>query len=134
MAAATLSLQIPGGPDAAHAARRVVCDAVEDALDPKAAADLRLLVSELVTNSVIHGHVTDGERLRLEVEMTADAVRVSVIDDGPGFAASFDNGGDAYAIGHWGLLLVERLSNRWGASVNSHTRVWFELSLRAGGS
>jgi len=34
--------------------------------------------------------------------------------------------------GGWGLVLVERLSTRWGVRVNDHTCVWAEFDLGAG--
>jgi anti-sigma regulatory factor (Ser/Thr protein kinase) len=84
----------------------------------------RLLVSELVTNSILHG----GASGPLEVCMDAQADRlyVEVRDSGSGFAprpramASAGTGG-------FGLFLVERLADRWGVARDGSTRVWFEL-------
>jgi anti-sigma regulatory factor (Ser/Thr protein kinase) len=91
-------------------------------LDSGLLADASLLVSELVTNSVLHGAGT-AVRLRLETD-DRGGLRCEVLDDGAGFvptppAVRRDAGG-------WGLQLVDRLADRWGVADGS-THVWFEL-------
>jgi signal transduction histidine kinase len=102
---------------------RHALDEVAAELDPAVLEDARLLVTELVTNSVRHGA---GDQVRLILDIPArDQLRCEVIDDGSGFlpiaraANSTDEGG-------WGLYLVEKLAARWGVSTGS-THVWFEL-------
>jgi anti-sigma regulatory factor (Ser/Thr protein kinase) len=88
------------------------------------AEDVALVVSELVTNAVIHGP-NAGVELRLEG--TPTVLRVEVCDDG---TARFDwpvDGSDS--DGHWGLGLVTRFSERAGVEWRPCTTVWCEFDL-----
>jgi CheY-like chemotaxis protein/anti-sigma regulatory factor (Ser/Thr protein kinase) len=88
----------------------------------------RLLLSELVANSVRHAQLAPGQRIRVAASATADRLRVVVEDDGRGFdlAAAAP---PADAPHGRGLGLLDALSHRWGASQEGCTRVWFELAL-----
>lgn len=85
---------------------------------------VKLLVSEAVTNSVRHAGLGAQERIELEVSAADDRVRVDVIDHGRGFdpAQPIEPGPD----GGFGLLLVGRLSDRWGFE-RADSRLWFEI-------
>ena len=83
--------------------------------------DLRLMVSELVTNAVMHG--VGAISLRIDVE--ADAVRVEVADEGNVALAPSPEPG---AHGGWGLRIVEQLADDWGVLEGS-TKVWFRLRV-----
>jgi anti-sigma regulatory factor (Ser/Thr protein kinase) len=117
-----LSLRLDRGPGAAARARRGLANLRGD-LDDPLMETLRLLVTELVTNSVRH---TGGDTVTLKVLVGDAAVWTEVIDGGPGFdpatgASEADHTG-------WGLFLVERLAERWGVDQNGgDTKVWFEL-------
>jgi anti-sigma regulatory factor (Ser/Thr protein kinase) len=85
---------------------------------------LRLLVTELVTNSVRH---TGADTVLLTVLVGNSAVWTEVTDAGPGFDAA-RVGSPASDHTGWGLFLVERLTERWGVDKDHHgTKVWFEL-------
>jgi anti-sigma regulatory factor (Ser/Thr protein kinase) len=91
---------------------------------------LRLLVSELVTNSV--RHVTGStEPVELAVRIGPRAIRVEVRDGGSGFKPGKPQ--PRGADGGFGLFLVERMASRWGVDTQDGTRVWFELDLAPGG-
>ena len=94
------------------------------AVDPATLETLRLLVGELVTNSVRHGA---GEEVIVSVRTTPETVRVEVTDRGPGFSP-VRRAKDADAASGWGLYLVAAFSDRWGVKRNGHTQVWFELT------
>jgi anti-sigma regulatory factor (Ser/Thr protein kinase) len=118
-----LSLRLDRGPEAAAKARRGLAQLRGD-LDPPLLETLRLLVTELVTNSVKH---TGAPTVQLKVLVGSAVVWTEVSDAGPGFdpgqtgIAAADNTG-------WGLFLVERLAERWGVTQNGDgTQVWFEL-------
>ncbi len=96
---------------------------IDELVDESLAFDVRLLVSELVTNSVKYG----GEGpVRLEITNSPDAIRTEIVDQGTGFAPK-QRDGDLSRVGGWGLHLVERLSRDWGVREGS-THVWFELA------
>jgi anti-sigma regulatory factor (Ser/Thr protein kinase) len=118
-----ISLRLHGGPEAAAKARRALSKLRAD-IDPPLMETLRLLVTELVSNSVRHAH---ADTVLLKVLVGRGAVLTEVTDEGPGFdpagagAPGTDDSG-------WGLFLVERLAHRWGVNQNPDaTKVWFEL-------
>jgi anti-sigma regulatory factor (Ser/Thr protein kinase) len=118
-----INIRLDRGPDAAARARRGLSRLRAD-LDAPLVETLRLLVTELVTNSVRH---TGGDAVLLEVRVDNSAVRTEVTDAGPGFEPASTG---ALASDHtgWGLFLVERLAERWGVSRDGNgTKVWFEL-------
>jgi|SRR4051794_40593921 anti-sigma regulatory factor (Ser/Thr protein kinase) len=121
-----LSVDLPRSPEAAFLARRAV-DQLDGRVDPSVLPDVRLLVSELVTNSVKYGG--DGP-VRLEIEADDDRIRAEIIDQGVGFTPIARND-DLEKVGGWGLHLVERLTTEWGTHEGS-THVWFEIDLSAG--
>jgi anti-sigma regulatory factor (Ser/Thr protein kinase) len=101
-------------------------DPLENALDPHTFETLRLLVSELVTNSVRYGAGEDSKDLELSVRATRERIWVEVSDNGPGFTPA-PREEDADQGSGWGLHLVELLSDDWGTESNGWMRVWFEL-------
>ena len=92
-------------------------------VSPEALDDLRLVASELVTNSVRHG----GSRaVDLTVDVCGDVVRLEVVDGGPGFELAARPDG---ALGGWGLVLVDSVADRWGVRNGYGVAVWAELDL-----
>jgi anti-sigma regulatory factor (Ser/Thr protein kinase) len=119
--------RLPHDSHAPAQARRAL-DPLQPALEPEALEDLRLLVSELVTNAVRHGRPVGGEGLELGVWLDEGTARVEVVDGGDGFSPP----GAAPEPGHlggWGLVVVDRLADRWGVDGDDTTRVWLEFSL-----
>jgi len=88
--------------------------------------DIRLLVSELVTNSVRHAGLGPESTIGLRVDVGPDRVRVEVSDPGPGFEPGQESP-SIYQDSGWGLYLVEQVATRWGVDVENATRVWFEI-------
>jgi anti-sigma regulatory factor (Ser/Thr protein kinase) len=116
-------MRIAGGPEAAARARRAIAGLRTD-LDPSLLETLRLLVTELVANSVRHA---DADAVTLKVVVGPRAVRTEVTDAGPGFDPA-STGIPREDHSGWGLFLVERLAKRWGVTrAGQATRVWFEL-------
>lgn len=96
------------------------------ALDEETVATVRLLVSELVTNSVRHAR--PGGHIELSLSATPDSVRVEVVDAGAGFTPRPRAEGQDEASG-WGLHLVEALSHRWGTERERGMLIWFEIDI-----
>jgi len=121
-----IDLKLRSNPGAVPDARRAL-EALGEEVSSQTLQDLRLLVSELVTNSVRHAGLTEGQTIELKVKLRPDNVRVEVNDQGAGFEPMprSARGGDESG---WGLYLVSRLSDRWGVSSDGVTRVWFELA------
>ena len=84
--------------------------------------DCQLLVSELVTNVVLHA----GTDLNVRCFTFSNAVRFEIRDGSavlPGIRHY-----DATSTTGRGIRLVEEISSRWGASRESHGKVvWFEM-------
>jgi anti-sigma regulatory factor (Ser/Thr protein kinase) len=125
MKATEVRLRLPGGPEAVSRARHSLSD-LEAELGHALFEDMRLLVSELVTNSVRHAANRHHGEVELEIVVWSDLVRCRVSDGGPGFEARTRQPGDDPASG-WGLFLVEQLSDRWGVELEDGTHVWFEV-------
>jgi anti-sigma regulatory factor (Ser/Thr protein kinase) len=110
-------------------ARHKLEDWLPPSVEESSRSALRLLVSELVTNSV--RHVSGSTRpVALHVRIEDGSIRVEVHDGGAGFQPGRlePRGAD----GGFGLFLVERMASRWGVEVRDGTRVWFELDLATG--
>jgi anti-sigma regulatory factor (Ser/Thr protein kinase) len=88
---------------------------------------VHLLVSELVSNSVIHAGADE-----IELQATADplVVRIEVGDPGPGFDERERKEPRFEGDGGFGLLLVDKVASRWGTKRDPSTRVWFEIEHR----
>lgn len=94
-------------------------------------ADLQLLVSELVANSVRHAALAHDDWIRLWARVGPATVRVEVSDPGKGFLSK-EPGPEGVPQPRSGLWLVENLADRWGMERDGVTRVWFETDLPSG--
>lgn len=121
-----LTLRLDPGPEAVPAARQVLDGLLTGLLDRPTWEDLRLLVTELVTNGVRHG--SERGPVELMVALSQDLVRVEVTDRGRGFAPPEAPIPRADGTGGWGLQLVDRVATRWGVKIGDATCVWFELA------
>ena len=119
------STTLPPDTGSAAQARRFTVDVLQEWGCSELVDTATLLVSELVTNAVLHArsqsHLvlrrTEDRRLRVEISdssITAPARRAYSPDAGTGR----------------GMMLVEALSLRWGSERDDDgKRVWFELEL-----
>ena len=123
---ARLHMQLKPGPQAAAEGRHAL-DRLDGAIDERQLDELRLLVTELLTNSIRHASQENGW-IALDVEIFANALRAAVTDTGPGFEPVPEPRPHADRPGGWGLCLVDRLADRWGVdNADKKTSVWFEV-------
>ena len=121
-ALATDRTRLAADPRSSAGARRFVEETLrrwdcEEVLDT-----VKLLVSELVTNSVIHA----GSAADVAVLLKEDALRIEVSDEGGGAVDPRDAAADATS--GRGMELVGSLSSAWGVDVTDHGKtVWFEV-------
>jgi len=96
-------------------------------LSDRVAADLALLVTEVVANAVRHASSGPGDEIVVRL-FAADPLRVEVVDHGPGFdERPRPQPADGRTEG-WGLYLLDSLASRWGVDIgDGATTVWFEL-------
>lgn len=123
-----LFLELPAEKDSVGIARHAL-SSVSDGLPSSVFEDLKLLVSELITNSIRHTGLAAGDRIELKVTKSPQTIRAEVADRGPGFKQEPYRPYSERESG-WGLFLVEQISDRWGLSVSNETRVWFELDIQ----
>lgn len=116
-----LQVNLPHTVQAPRIARRSLADWLEPAVDADELDTARLLVSELVTNAVVHGH---GE-IMLRAALDENRLLVEVIDEGRGFERTVRQL-DFASIGGRGLAIVDAEASRWGIHEGT-THVWFEL-------
>ena len=115
-----LSLRAPT--EARHA-----LDELAAALPSKVLEDLRLIVTELVANSVKHSGLRQGESIALRVQASPERVHVEVADVAGGFSPVARHPGVFSDSGGWGLYLLDRLADRWGKVPGDG--VWAEVDL-----
>jgi two-component sensor histidine kinase len=114
-------------PPAAGSARRALHSAAMfgAATEP----DALLLLSELVTNSIVHAGHSGHDAIRVRAAHDGSTARVEVCDRARGETLPTMRGAPpSFATGGRGLLLVDALSDRWGMDTCERgTCVWFEL-------
>jgi DNA-binding response OmpR family regulator len=112
-----------------RAARRFVSEVLTDWDDGDLTDTVTLLVSELVTNAVVHA----GSDVEVSVRLTATAARVEVTDTSAEAIAPRDAGSDEDS--GRGLALVGTLARRWGVrpAPDGGKTVWFEIDRDPGG-
>jgi anti-sigma regulatory factor (Ser/Thr protein kinase) len=106
----------------ARQARRYVADQLVALGYPEAAPAAELLVSELVTNAVLHARTP----VQVGVEAHGASVRVTVADGSPRQPMRRRHSVDS-GTGR-GLMLVEQMAAAWGVELlDAGKVVWFEL-------
>jgi anti-sigma regulatory factor (Ser/Thr protein kinase) len=114
----------------APAMGRRILDALADGLPLGVLEDARLLLTELITNAIQHGHLEHGDRIAVTIRREAAALLVEVSDPGDGIPPS--DGRPPGSGGGWGLTLLDRLADAWGVEPvpDGGTLAWFRLTER----
>ena len=125
-----LKLELERNPDAPSLARAAIVEFCHDSdSSPSTMETVMLLVSEVVTNAVIHPEVEPPGKVALYARLEKEAIRVEVTDEGNGFTP---RPGNPTQLGSgFGLYLLEKESARWGVEATPHTTVWFEVATPA---
>jgi anti-sigma regulatory factor (Ser/Thr protein kinase) len=123
---AEVDLRLAPEPEVVTTARHAL-DRLANLLPAEKLEDVRLVVSELVTNSILHAELSPDEQISLTVTVTAGSVRGRVCDPGAGFEVPSEPCPRPDMSGGWGLPIVETISDRWGIERNRHACVWFEI-------
>ena len=125
-----IELTVPADRTAACEARHAVarCGLVDAELEPT----LLLLVSELVSNSVRHSGMQEGEHIRLRARTDQECAYVEVCDAGRSGRVPEKRVPNPEVLepGGLGLFLVDEMADRWGVrrQGDGETCVWFELA------
>lgn len=120
------SLVLTPVPESVRHARRFITDFCAAAdLPPELCQTAALLVSELVTNAIVHGRSS----ATLEAHRPPGRFRVSVRDRNPRLPAVGDRPSLTAESGR-GLTIVSMLAPRWGVEAAGDGKaVWFELDV-----
>jgi anti-sigma regulatory factor (Ser/Thr protein kinase) len=124
---APFELTVPARPHAAAAARTALGEWLGDNVPDRLLDDARLLVTELVTNCVRHGHLPADAPIWIRADLANGILRLEVRD--PGERGTVAPRTPDLTIGAgYGLHLVDLLAARWGISRTRGTHVWLELA------
>ncbi len=131
----SLRISLPRDPRAPARARAAVTRFTESGggIAGLALETLALLVSEVVSNAVLHSDAPPASEILLCARLPErGTVRVEVIDCGSGFTAAPRD--PSRVTGGYGLFLVAQQASRWGVDREGGTRVWFEIGAAPGAS
>jgi anti-sigma regulatory factor (Ser/Thr protein kinase) len=118
---------VPSSARAPGRVRSLLRDELRSTVEQRLRDDLELLLTELVTNAVRYGSSEDDE-IAVRVELMEHLVSVSITDAGVGFDRDALGRTPENESGGFGLLLLDRLSTRWGIERDERGfRVWFKL-------
>lgn len=119
---------IAAGTQAPSIARRAAVAALDELGVPCLNDPVTLLVSEIVTNSVMHAAC---EHISLTVTQTGDCVRVETVDcDSSSSPKMTDPVRET--PGGFGLHIVDSVARDWGVSTHPEGKaVWFEMAVPA---
>jgi hypothetical protein len=121
-------LTLAGLPKPVARARTFTAGALDDwyaCTGEGVAADVVLLVAELVANAMLHG---DGP-LELVLDATRARLRIEVSDRSPAMPAPRLPHQPALPGGH-GLVIVQRIADRWDAEPHSQGKtIWAEFDV-----
>jgi anti-sigma regulatory factor (Ser/Thr protein kinase) len=125
---APLELALERNVQAPAIARAAISGLCEDLrLDGSVRQTLVLLISEVVSNAVLHSSGPAEAPITVTANVTPDVFHVRVTDAGEGFIPSRRD--PERVEGGYGLYLLEKAASRWGVDASQPTTVWFELPL-----
>jgi serine/threonine-protein kinase RsbW len=120
-----ISLSLPALPSSATTARSEVTRRLAQRITNGALEDVRLLLTELITNALRHSGMTADDEIGVRAELSGGTVRIEVHD--PGRDGPIERREPGARGGGYGLFLVERLTDEWGVEQRDGTTVWAEL-------
>lgn len=122
-------VELPATLAAGRAARDwATASSVTSSLKKTERDDVMLAISELVTNAVRHVNYGPGEdTVSLAMGVATLRLRIEVCDPGTGFSIESVDGRARDAPDGRGLLIVDAIALRWGASRGGRHCVWMEI-------
>jgi anti-sigma regulatory factor (Ser/Thr protein kinase) len=127
----TWNREFPGNTASVSRVREWARESLSGHLSAPVLDDLLLLLSELVTNAVVHSDSgrTAGGRVTVRLALSPGAVRVEVTDDGSAAGVPAVRVPEPGDDGGRGLWLVDLLATEWGRRRDeAGGSVWFRLS------
>ena len=121
-----LKRDISTGPQAPAEARRFV-DSLADDVPARTLDDVRLVVTELVTNSVKHAGNPPGHPIEVTLDVRPDRLRLEVVD-GSVFDPAPETNTELREV-KWGLVILDRIADAWGRINPPEGGIWAEFRL-----
>jgi anti-sigma regulatory factor (Ser/Thr protein kinase) len=119
---------LPAVPESARLARRFAASVLTQWGLPALVDDVDLVVSELITNALLHARSNRQGGIRLELLRRGDSL-VCRVSDGSALPPAPEQAAETAESGR-GLLLVQAVSASWGWSYEPHGKVvWAEFDL-----
>lgn len=125
-------MHLPCTPASVASARRAISDELRAAGVPDCAVgDAALVISELVSNAILHAYPLPGERLKVAWQITGGQVEVAVSDGGSA-TMPHDTHPTVASVSGRGLAIVAHICQTWGIRSNDvGLTVWAVLSAPA---
>jgi anti-sigma regulatory factor (Ser/Thr protein kinase) len=126
-------VRVPAQPECVGEARRVAAEVLRSSRVPVSLRpDVELVVSELVTNAVVHGVESSDQHVLLVLMRSGATLAVKMYDVNAQMGSRAEPGPDSES--GRGLLIVDELADRWGATSSQDSKclwadfdVWSEL-------
>jgi anti-sigma regulatory factor (Ser/Thr protein kinase) len=124
---------LPYMPASVAAARwRLAADLRDAGVGGPAIGDATLVLSELLSNSILHARPLDGSTVRVAWSITEGWLEVWVSDGGSSTRPRAQHSSPASAGGR-GLAIVDHLARDWGVALDGRqTTVWAVLPAPGG--
>lgn len=117
--------------DSAPAMGRRVLGGLADRVPAPVMDDARLLLTEVMTNAIVHGRLGDGQVIDVGIRVSEGDLVVEVSNPGRGFAREALRQSAELGSG-WGLFLLDRIADDWGVdrrAADGGVVVWFRLRV-----
>jgi anti-sigma regulatory factor (Ser/Thr protein kinase) len=119
--------EVPNGPEAAAKARRLL-DRFESRIPEDKLIDVRIVLSEIVSNSYKHADNPPGAPIEVTVRSSQDRLRLEILD-----RSIFDPTPETtkeLRAAKWGLHMVDQLADKWGRITEGG--IWAEFDIAGG--
>jgi anti-sigma regulatory factor (Ser/Thr protein kinase) len=118
---------LPANRKAPSAARTLLALCVGAHLGERVLSDAQLLITELVTNSLVHAQLGEQDSIVVRIRLDAHTLRLAVVN--PGNRGTIATEGSDPENGRgFGLDLVSALSTDWGVRRDEDTCVWADVA------
>jgi anti-sigma regulatory factor (Ser/Thr protein kinase) len=106
------ALDLPDEAESVPLCRRAMRVILEQlSIPPDRRYEIELALGEAATNVVRHAYPHPGNQYHVEVEITDETVRLTVMDQGQGFVRDAVPDPDEEQLGGRGVLLIERIAD-----------------------
>lgn len=113
----------------APASARAALSALEAHVGEDQLQSLRLVITELITNSIRHAGIDERAVIGLSLRLENGLLHCTVSDPGSGFEKPDVVRPHQDRAGGFGLVILESISSTWGVTRDELFRVWFEVHI-----